>query len=132
MSADRPIRVLFAEDEMPLRLLGELTLSDVPDLQLTIVEDGYQAIAELQADPHRHIVITDKDMPGFNGLEVIRHAKEVNPDSITVLVTASSEFEIIKRRATELQIDKVVKKPYSPKEFLSMVNNFIIQIDAAR
>lgn len=41
-----------------------------------------------------HVLISDIDMPGMNGLEAARRAKEINPRVFIVFVTAHMEFAI--------------------------------------
>lgn len=130
MSVENPIRVLFAEDEMPLRLMGELTLSVLPRLALTSVEDGDRAIEELKNNQGWHILITDKDMPGQDGLAVARLAKQLNSNIRTVLVTAS-DLAQVKERDTERNIDHSLQKPYSPAKLVDLVSELIQQIDAS-
>src|SRR5437764_12489484 len=39
------------------------------------------------------VVITDIRMPNVNGIEVLRHAHKVSPDSAVILITAVDDYE---------------------------------------
>src|SRR5690242_8741636 len=39
------------------------------------------------------VIITDIKMPNIDGIEVLRHAHQVSPDSAVVLITAVDDFE---------------------------------------
>src|SRR5207237_2496437 len=39
------------------------------------------------------VVVTDIKMPNIDGIEVLRHAHRVSPDSAVILITAVDDFE---------------------------------------
>ena len=129
---NNPIRVLFADDEKPLRTLFEACFSGLSRLQITLVEDGDQAVSELEKDPKPDILITDYNMPGHDGLAVIAFAKRVKPSIFTVLCTAS-DVEQIKQMDIKGHIDAFVQKPsiLNPLSDIIM-SRFKEHIDAAR
>lgn len=88
---ERPMRILFADDEASLQ---ELMRIELPRLghEATVCPDGRTAIAALDRTAY-DCVIVDLDMPGVGGMEVIARVREVAPDTETVIVTGKSSLE---------------------------------------
>ena len=58
---------------------------------------GYERPEDFFEEQNRrkcHILISDIDMPGMNGLETAKRAKEINPRVFIIFVTAHMEFAI--------------------------------------
>ena len=88
---DRPMRVLFADDEASLQ---ELMRIELPRLghEATVCPDGRTAVAALERTAY-DCVIVDLDMPGLGGMEVIARSRGISPDTETVIVTGKSSLE---------------------------------------
>lgn len=73
------------------------------------------------------IVITDREMGAFSGLEVLRKVKEIDPDKNVILMTARSEYN--KDIAEDKGFDGYLRKPFSIKD-LAMIFNAELHIEA--
>jgi DNA-binding NtrC family response regulator len=108
-------RVVVADDEASARSgLGTLLRDEGFDVILT--EDGSAALAQVQ-ESAPDILVTDLRMPGMDGIELLRRAREADPELIVVLMTAFAEVETAVRAMQEgaehyltkpLQIDELV------------------------
>lgn len=85
------LRVLFADDEPTLQELMQVELSDMGH-QVTICPDGLTACAALDKNSYDCLLV-DLDMPGMNGIDVIRYAKDQNPDVEAIVLTGKSSVE---------------------------------------
>ena len=94
-SSDLPdhhkLRVLFADDEKPLR---ELMRMELPRLghEVAVCEDGKSAVAAVEKSSF-DVAILDIRMPGLTGLEVLKRIKEISPDTEVVLLTGHATLE---------------------------------------
>jgi two-component system response regulator PilR (NtrC family) len=78
--------ILVADDEAAVRgSLAEVLRDE--GYQVTDVGDGAAAVAAIDSQDF-DLVISDLQMPGGDGLEVLRHAREVSPQTLVVLMTA--------------------------------------------
>ncbi len=109
------MKVLLADDEKTIAI----TLGDAlkgAGHAVTVVSDGEQAMRALQGDAFE-CVITDIRMPKVDGLAVMKRAKELNPESAVILVSAygSAEqtFQYAKHGADEL-----LMKPFFNEDVL--------------
>ena len=87
----RPMRILFADDEMSIQ---ELMRIELPRLghEATVCPDGRTALAALDRTSY-DCVIVDLDMPGVGGLDVIARVRETSADTETVIITGKSSLE---------------------------------------
>lgn len=88
------MKVLIADDEIKVcRLIQHLVDWDALEMDIVgFANDGktaYESICEKKPD----IVITDIRMPVYDGLELIRRAKEVNPEVNFIVISGYSQFE---------------------------------------
>src|SRR4051812_28030199 len=77
ISAKVPGRILVIDDEKSARLLLERVLTRAGH-QVVLAETGEQGISQLGRD-NFDLVITDKNLPGISGLEVLKAARVQNP-----------------------------------------------------
>lgn len=63
------------------------------------------------------VIVTDIQMPGMHGLDMIQQIREVNGDIPVVIVSGHSRFDYA-QRAIELGVRKYLTKPTSPDEMV--------------
>jgi len=85
------LRVLFADDERPLRELMRLELPRLGH-DVTAFEDGRKAVSAVETGNY-DVALLDIRMPGFTGIEVLRHIKEVSPETEVILLTGHATVE---------------------------------------
>jgi len=109
------LRVVVAEDEDGAR--GELAiLLRHEGFEVVLAEDGAAGFARVQ-DTAPDVLLTDLRMPGMDGIELLRRAREIDPELIVVLMTAFADVDTAIRAMKEgaehylikpLQIDELV------------------------
>ena len=83
--------ILIAEDEAAVRESLAEVLRD-EGYQVTVACDGAAAIASLGTQDF-DLVLSDLRMPGADGLAVLRHTREVAPQTLVLLMTAHATVE---------------------------------------
>lgn len=78
---------------------------------------GIEKIKEIKPD----LALIDLKMPGINGMEVLKKAKEIDPSMIAVVITGyatvDSAVEAMKRGAYDF-----LPKPFTPEELRIIIN----------
>jgi CheY-like chemotaxis protein len=98
------------------RVLRGLTSQDHA---LTGVSVGHAALELLGLFSVR-LLITDYNMPGMNGLELIEAVKSVSPETHTVLITAYDSPDL-RRRARASKADDYLPKPFALEQLEHIV-----------
>ncbi|MEP4532172.1 MAG: response regulator transcription factor [Cyclobacteriaceae bacterium] len=87
-----------------------------PDLEvISVMDDPKEALEKiplLKPD----IVLTDLDMPGLNGLELIQKLSKIRPETKFVLLTMHLNQEVIKK-VLEMKLDGYLPKNADEEEF---------------
>ncbi len=86
---------------MPNVLICDDERSICEMLDITLRREGYKVetvnsgeVAKRRLDSALYdVVITDIKMPNIDGIEVLRHAHKVTPDSAVILITAVDDYE---------------------------------------
>ena len=74
------------------------------------------------------LILTDREMGAFSGLDVLKKVKEINSDKKVVLMTARSEYD--KDVACQNGFDDYLKKPFSLNDLALLFNtNFKDETD---
>lgn len=110
--------ILIVDDE-PIALKSLKDILHLEGYNVSAVSNG-QAAVETIRNRHIDLMIVDLRMPGIGGLEVVRIANEISPDTEIVLLTAygSTESAI---DALRLRIHDYLLKPASPAKILTSV-----------
>lgn len=110
-------RILVIDDDRSARLLLERVLVRAGH-QVTLVdnaEEGLKAIAQGGFE----LLITDKNLPGTDGLEVLRQAREKQPRMQAIMVTGFPTHET-QSHARELGVFGYVTKPFGVHDILDV------------
>ena len=90
-SETKKMKVLFADDEIHLQ---ELIAAELPRMghTVTVCPDGLTAVAAIEQETFDCIIV-DLDMPGLNGIDVIRRTKELAPTTEAIVLTGKGSTD---------------------------------------
>ena len=85
------LRVLFADDELPLQ---ELMRREIPQMghDVTVCPDGHTALAAAEKNSY-DAAILDLRMPGLSGIEVLERLKQLTPETEVLILTGHATIE---------------------------------------
>ncbi|MBK7858947.1 MAG: response regulator [Archangiaceae bacterium] len=104
---DGPTQLLLVDDEPVVHDILKRILSKH---ECVSVMDGESAVKAIW-EKGFHVVITDKNLPGMGGLEVMQRIKELAPETDVVMITGYSSKEAA-MRALELGASAYIEKPF--------------------
>ncbi|MGQ0633623.1 MAG: sigma-54-dependent transcriptional regulator [Planctomycetaceae bacterium] len=90
-SALNRLRVLFVDDEAPIRDVMKLELPRMGH-EAVICEDGQAALAAIEKHSF-DAAIVDLRMPGISGWDVVEHLQAVAPDTEVIISTGHGNME---------------------------------------
>jgi serine/threonine-protein kinase len=106
-------RLLFVDDET--RILVSLKAIFRNDYDVTIAEGGPAALEKLKSATF-DVIVSDQRMPEITGVEVLRAAREIQPQAIRLLLTGYSDLNAIIASINEGEIFRFISKPWSNTE----------------
>jgi len=102
-------RVLVVDDEKAM-LLALKGLLGKEGYQVETAASGEEALRRIETGSF-HVVITDLSMDGTSGMQVLEHARSVDPDLAVIMITAHGSEKIA------VQAMKLGAADYLPKPF---------------
>jgi DNA-binding NtrC family response regulator len=115
---DTKARVLFVDDEP--RVLTTMRMLFRAHYETYFAESGVQALELLRKQPV-DVVVSDQRMPGMSGIELLRAARELNPNAMRILLTGYSDLNAIIGSINEGEIFRFVNKPWSNEDLSTTV-----------
>lgn len=85
----RPVTIFFVEDNDVVLRVVKKTL-EVEGWRVEVCEDGDEALRRLEGEEQYDLIITENDLPGAGGLELIRRARALPHRRRTPIVMFSS------------------------------------------
>lgn len=111
-------RILFVDDEA--RILISLKAIFRSDHEVFTANSGAEAV-ELMRTQDFDVIVSDQRMPGMNGVEVLRAAREMRPRAIRLLLTGYSDLNAVIGSINEGEIFRFVSKPWSNNELRATI-----------
>lgn len=113
-------RILVADDDIFVRDVIIKLLTE-QGYSVTTADDGHEAIRQLRFEDIC-LVLTDLRMPGADGLEVLRTARQINPKIAVVILTAYGTLDTALDAVKEGAYDYLTK-PFVMQQLLLVVRN---------
>lgn len=118
MSAPKiPGRILVIDDDRSARMLLERVLTRAGHT-VALVDTAEEGLERLKAEAF-DLLVTDKNLPGLDGLEVLRQARVVRPQLRALLITGFPTPET-QSAATDLGVHAYVTKPFGVHDILDI------------
>jgi len=114
------VRVLVVDDEKSMRDLLAITL-EKEGYDVTLADGGEAAVEAIRRDAF-DAILTDLRMPKVDGLQVLRSAKDLSPETTVIVITAVASTETAVE-AMKLGAYDYVTKPFKLDEVKLIVKN---------
>jgi len=117
-------RILVVDDEEAMReSLNDWLKED--GYEVGLAASGQEAIDLIRREPWE-VVLLDLKMPGMDGLETLKHLKEVRPDAEILMMTAYATVDTAVQAMKEGAFDYLVK-PFDPDEIEILIKKIVKQ-----
>lgn len=122
------IKVAIADDErMVCVVIQKSILWDELNLELVGIAHNGEELLDVIQTQKPHIVITDINMPGFNGLEIIELVKKRNIICKFIVVSGYRQFEYA-QKAIRYNVEDYLLKPIDAQELNNALSKSIMAI----
>ncbi|WCM90259.1 PAS domain-containing hybrid sensor histidine kinase/response regulator [Acidovorax sp. NCPPB 3576] len=124
-AADERMRhVMYVDDDEALVFLVRRLLRR-RGYQVTGFTDPHEATEALRADPHAYdLLVTDYNMPGYCGVDLVREAKRIRPELPVALASGHVTAEIEQSALAE-GASALIHKPNDVEELCATVHQLV-------
>ncbi|HCQ64537.1 MAG TPA: hypothetical protein DIU07_04870 [Rhodobacteraceae bacterium] len=115
------LRIIVVDDMSTSRGLITQALDEVGIRQVESAADGMSALQRIATWPV-HLVISDMNMPGMNGLQLL-HALRTTPKTKQVgflLITGKADRQTVET-GKKLGMNNFLAKPFQPKDLIQAI-----------
>jgi two-component system probable response regulator PhcQ len=108
-------RILLLDDEMNVLLALQRSMRahlKIPDLRVEIFTNPYQALERVCACDF-DLAISDYRMPQMSGVAFLQALKDVAPNTVRMMLSASTEFETAMSAINDAHVFRFIPKPWN-------------------
>jgi two-component system OmpR family response regulator len=118
-------KILHVEDDASLQRLVRIALEQIGGYAVLTASDGEQALA-LVRDVLPDLVLLDLDLPGMNGIAVLRAMREAARlrEVPVVFLTAATDPQLL-GQITALGVTEVLIKPFRPRLLVETIGRIL-------
>ncbi len=125
------VRVLHVDDDQVfLDLTGDMIERQSDDISVESVSSAEEAVDVLE-DEEFDCLVSDYDMEGYSGLDLLEEVREMEPELPFVLFTGKGSEEIASQAITAGVTDYIQKQP-GAEQYEVLVNRVENAVDARR
>ena len=131
LTADRrhAFRILVVDDELIVRDSLKEWLAD-ERFDVDTAQSGLEALEKL-AQATFHLMLTDIKMPGMDGVELLKKAKELAPEMCVLMMTAYATVETAVE-AMKIGALEYLIKPFDPETMIPKVVEVYTNLEAGK
>jgi YesN/AraC family two-component response regulator len=122
--------ILIVDDEAGIRNALTRALRGLPYRILT-AGHGKEALAILAAQPV-DVLLSDVDMPGMSGLELVRAARREFPDAVRILLTGRSSLDNALAAINEGEVFRYLTKPWDDDDLRTTLAHAVERLGELR
>jgi two-component system chemotaxis response regulator CheY len=125
MSLKDSLRVMVVDDMATSRGLITQALDDIGIKNYVTENDGKRAFEKLAASPV-HLVLSDYNMPGMDGIGLLKHVRSHQPTQKMgfILVTGRPTPEIV-AEAKKYGLNNMIKKPFTSASMKQCIESVV-------
>lgn len=112
-------KVLVVDDELMMRQFIAETLTR-KNIEVVTAENGQKALAALKHQTF-DLIFTDMKMPDMTGIDLLKKAKELSPQTVVVIITAFASVENAVE-AMHFGAYNYLIKPFTPDTIEALLN----------
>lgn len=121
-------RILIVDDEEPILKSLQRVLRLAPctygdqhfSLEVQAFASPQAALAAARSEEF-DLFISDYRMPGMDGIEFLKEAKQIQPDAARLILSGYADLNALVRAVNEVGIDRFIGKPWHDYDLMSAI-----------
>lgn len=123
----RPLRVLYVDDDTDIRTIVKITLDGTPDIELQTAASGSDGLV-LAQQYHPDLVLLDVMMPGMDGPTTLQHLRAMPGFAETPVAFVTAKVQPAEVNALLLAgAAAVISKPFNPARLAEQIRTLVKQ-----
>ncbi|MEO0897500.1 MAG: response regulator [Bacteroidota bacterium] len=119
--------ILVVDDSPMMRMFLMKMFSETHEVELK--NSAVEALEWLYLNPEPELIITDLNMEGMNGLQLLQKIKQdENLKEAKVMVISGEKQSQTRIKSLELGADDYLLKPFNPQELYLRVNKLLEKV----
>jgi signal transduction histidine kinase len=120
MTDEKKYTVLYVDDEESnLRIFKNTFRKEYNIITATSGAEGLELLDHENID----LILTDQRMPGMSGIDFLKRAIDKFPELNRILVTAYTDYDILREAVNELKIFQYVEKPWKEDDIKTTIDS---------
>jgi DNA-binding NtrC family response regulator len=120
-------RILVVDDEAVIRDVLYRFLK-LKGFEVVVAANGMEALAKIKQE-RPHLMLLDLRMPGMDGLQVLKAAREIDREIAVMMITANNDLDLA-RKTMELGACDYIIKPFHLEYLRTTVMAKLLMITA--
>ena len=125
-----PAKVLFVDDEP--NVLDALRRSLGRRYDVYCATSGIEALSMMESLGPFAVIITDMQMPGMTGLELLRVVRGRSPEMVRLVLSGHADFDAAIAAVTEGAVFRFHTKPVSPDVLCASIESALVRHEAEK
>jgi signal transduction histidine kinase len=121
MNPNRPTLLVVDDEPEVLRSVHDLFRREY---RVLTFERGGEAISALEKTD-APVILSDQRMPGMTGVDLLREAKRLRPDTTRLLFTGYADIKAVIDAINEGNVFRYITKPWDPQEMVAVVRQAV-------
>ncbi len=120
IKADDPVQILFVDDEKGvLQSLRRLFIDE--NYEVLLANSGEEALEILKYHFNVGVIVSDQRMPGMTGVDFLKRAKQIAPDSLRILLTGYADINAVVDAINKGGAYRYITKPWKDDDLIQTV-----------
>lgn len=120
------IRILYAEDFLPLKLIVKETL-ELEGWHVEDCDDGLAALSRIESQEQFDLLLLDDDLPGLSGVELAARARSLGHRRTTPIIMLSATER--RSAASAAGVDMFLKKPEGMQSLVETIKQLLSSVE---
>ncbi len=118
-----PDTVIFVDDEEYVRNSIIRLFSDI-DMRVLSASNAAEALAHFQREEIA-VIVSDNQMPGMKGIDLLTRIKEISPDTLKILMTGYADLTTAVDAINRGEVFRFITKPWDDDALIQTVQEAI-------
>lgn len=121
-----PLNLLHVDDEADIREVAAFSLELDPDIALTSLSSGEEALERLNGGMRPDVILLDVMMPSLDGPGVLKRLRQIPELEQTPVIFMTARVQTSERdRYLELGAVGVITKPFDPMTLADQIRGLL-------